>query len=158
MTNSAHFARDRRRRRGAIQLEAPLESPLPSPSSLTSFTAPRSRVVSPGSPPPASPFAPPYSPVPEPSQDDHNADDAPPTTPDANKTPPRGRLQRSFAPSERENAGPAILPGLLRRLGRPFSGPWRGPSSPLASVSLADSSSKGSLSHLRRMFSRRRRG
>lgn len=148
MTNSAHFARDRRRRRGAIQLEAPLESPLPSPSSSTSRPAPRS---------PASVLLPPCSPVLDGSHNDGHSDVAPSAVPDVNKAPPRGRLQRSFAPSERENAGTAIIPGLLRRLGRPFSGPWRGPSSPLASVSLAGAPSKGSLSRLHRVFSRRRR-
>lgn len=150
MTNSAQFARDRRRRRGAIQLEAPLESPLPSPTSITSCPAP---------PSPASPLEPPYSPtlVPDVYHNGGNSDTASSTIPDANKASPRGRLQRSFTPSERENAGSAILPGLLRRLGRPFSGPWRGPSSPLASIPATDAPPSGSLSRLRRLFSRRRR-
>ena len=150
MTNSAHFARDRRRRRGAIQLEAPLESPLPSPTSITSCSAPRS---------PASPLEPPYSPPPvsEPHHSDGISDIAAPISPNVNEALPRGRLQRSFTPSEREKAGPAILPGLLRRLGRPFSGPWRGPSSPLASIPATDAPPSDSLSRIRRVFSRRRR-
>jgi len=149
MTNSAHFARDRRRRGGAIQLAASLESPLASPSSPTSFPAPCS---------PVSPVAPHHSPVPDGFRNDGYSDVAPSTTPDTDKAPPRGRLQRSFTPSERGHAGLAILPGLLRRLGRPFSGPWRGPSLPLASIPANNAPSKGSLSRLRRVFSRRRRG
>lgn len=149
MTNSAHFARDRRRRRGAIQLEAPVESPLSSPSSPPS--CPRSRS-------PVPPFAPHYSPVPDGCHDDVCSDVAPSTTPDTDKAPPRGRLQRSCTPSERTDAGPAILPGLLRRLGRPFSGPWREPSSPLASLPTTDGPPPSSLSRLRRLIGSSRRG
>ncbi|KAH0287407.1 hypothetical protein KCU62_g6065, partial [Aureobasidium sp. EXF-3399] len=149
MTNSAHFARDRRRRRTAIQLEAPLKSPLHLSSSPPSFPRIRS---------PVSPVAPHHSPVPDGFRNDGCSDVAPSTTPDTDSVPPRGRLQRSFTPSERKDAGPAILPGLLRRLGRPFSGPWRGPSSLLTSIPATDTQAAGSLSRLRRMFSRRRRG
>jgi hypothetical protein len=148
MTNSAHFARDRRRRRGAIHLDAPLELHSPPLSSPTSCFAP---------PSPVSPLVPPYCQIPHLSPVDNNPDIASPATPDANRAPPRGRLQRSFTPSEREDAGVAIVPGLLRRLARPFSGPWRGPSSPLASIPLADAPPASRLSRLRRLFSRRRR-
>jgi hypothetical protein len=148
MTNSAHFARDRRRRRGAIHLEVPLELPTPSLSSPTLTT-----------PSPAPLLLPPYCETSRLSPDDANpeiASPATPATPIANKPPPRARLQRSFTPSERENAGVAIAPGLLRRLARPFSGPWRGPSSPLASVPMADAPPVGPLSRLRRWVLRRR--
>jgi hypothetical protein len=148
MTNSARFARDRRRRRGAIHLDAPLELHSPPLSSPTSCFAP---------PSPVSPLVPPYCQIPHLSPVDNNPDIASPATPDANRAPPRGRLQRSFTPSERVDAGVAIVPGLLRRLARPFSGPWRGPSSPLASIPLADAPPASRLSRLRRLFSRRRR-
>jgi hypothetical protein len=147
MTNSAHFARDRRRRRGAIQLEVPLELPTPSLSSPTSYLAPTL---------PATPLVAPYCETSHLSHDDNNPNIASPTTPDTNRAPPRGRLQRSFTPSEREDAGVAIVPSLLRRLARPFSGPWRGPSSPLALVPMADTPPTRPLSRLRRWFSRRR--
>jgi len=149
MTNSAHFARDRRRRRGAVQFEAPVESPIPSPSSPTSYPAPCS---------PASALGPSYSTVPDVSYNHGYSDAASSALSEADRAPPRGRLQRSFTPSEREHAGPTILPGLLRRLGRPFSGPWRGPSSPLASIPATNPPPKGSFSRLRRVFSRRRKG
>jgi hypothetical protein len=144
MTNSAHFARDRRRRRGAIHLEVPLELPTPSLSSPTLTT-----------PSPAPLALPPYCEIPHLSPDD-DSDIASPAPPDANRAPPRARLQRSFTPSERENAGVAIVPGLLRRLTSPFSGPWRGPSSPLASVAIRDTPPTRPLSRLRRWLSRRR--
>jgi hypothetical protein len=145
MTNSAQFARDRRRRRGAVIFDAPLELQYPPLSSPTSHSVP---------PSPAPPLVPTYS---RDSHHDNNIGPASPAVLDVNRAPPRGRLQRSFTPSEREDAGVAIVPGLLRRLARPFSGPWRGPSSPLASVSLIDAPPTGPLKRLRRMFSRRRR-
>ncbi|THY35046.1 hypothetical protein D6D01_01661 [Aureobasidium pullulans] len=137
MTNSANVARDRRRRRGAIQLDVtplgPVFSLLPS---LVSPSHPLSRLE--GSdddlPPPVSSSA---------------ADGAMPST-------PRARLQRSFMPSEREGAGAILVPGLLRRLGRPFSGSWQGLSSPLGSVSSTDLPRVSCWSRLRRLFSRRR--
>jgi hypothetical protein len=145
MTNSAQFARDRRRRRGAVIFDAPLELHCPPPSSPTSHSVP---------PSPAPPLVPACS---RDSRRDDNIGPASPTVPDVNRAPPRGRLQRSFTPSEREDAGVAIVPGLLRRLARPFSGPWRGPSSPLAHVSLVDAPPAGPLKRLSRIFSRRRR-
>jgi hypothetical protein len=145
MTNSAQFARDRRRRRDAIQLDAPLEVPSAPISLPVSSSTPSSR---------APPLLPAYS---RDSRHDDNLGLASPTVSDVNRAPPRGRLQRSFTPSEREDAGVAIVPGLLRRLARPFSGPWRGPSPPLAPVSLIDAPPAGPLERLRRMFSRRRR-
>jgi hypothetical protein len=145
MTNSAQFARDRRRRRGAVIFDAPLELHYPPLSSPTSHSVPHS---------PAPPLVPAYS---RDSRRDDNIGPASPTVPDVNRAPPRGRLQRSFTPSEREDAGVAIVPGLLRRLARPFSGPWRGPSSPLAHVSLVDAPPAGPLKRLSRIFSRRRR-
>ncbi|KAI5202788.1 hypothetical protein E4T39_04441 [Aureobasidium subglaciale] len=135
--NSANAARDRRRRRGAVQLDgSPLEpgfSSQPSPTSAPSPSLPRGR--------------------------QHGSEDgnSPPTsTSDTRRAAPRARLQRSFIPSEREHAGVALVPGLLRRLGRPFSGPWQGPSSPLTSVSLAAVPPSGRLSRLRDLFQRRR--
>ena len=148
MTNSAYFARDRRRRRGAIHLDALLELPSPLPSSPAPYSAPHSpdpsllpschRIV-----------CVPYG--------EETSGITSPIIPDTNRAPPRGRLERSFTPSERKDAGIAIVPGLLRRLGRPFSGPWRGPSSPIASISGADAPPAGPLSRLRRVFSRRRK-
>jgi hypothetical protein len=146
MTNSAHFARDRRRRRGAIHLEGPLELPTPSLSPPTSASVP---------PSPAPLLLPPYCQISHLSHD-NTPDVASPITPHTNRPPPRARLQRSFTPSERENAGVAIVPGLLRRLARPFSGPWRGPSSPLASVPLTDAPPVRPWSRLRRWVLRRR--
>jgi hypothetical protein len=147
MTNSAHIARDRRRRRGAIHLEVALELPTPSLSSPTPYSASAS---------PAPPLVPPYHQTSRLPHNDNNPNIVSPVPLDANKPPPRARLQRSFTPSEREDAGVTIVPGLLRRLARPFSGPWRGPSSPLASVPLTDAPSTRPLSRLRRWFSRRR--
>lgn len=135
MTNSANFARGRRRR-GAIQHDIPLELEL-SPSSSAI---------------PTSPSALPHD---SDSSDDGNArhsEDL--SVNDDKRATPRGRLQRSFTPSERDDAGVVLVPGLLRRLGRPFSGPWRGPSSPLAPVSMVAAPPVGGLSRLRRLFSR----
>jgi hypothetical protein len=144
MTNSAQFARDGRRRRGAIIFDAPLElhyPPLSSPYSVP--------------PSPPRPIPPAYS-----RDSRHDDDDIVPASavvPDVNRAPPRGRLQRSFTSSEREDAGVVIIPGFLRRLAGPFSGLWQGPSSPLAPVSLVDTPPAGPLKRLRRVFSRRRR-
>ncbi|KAI5205875.1 hypothetical protein AUEXF2481DRAFT_585628 [Aureobasidium subglaciale EXF-2481] len=137
MTNSANFARDRRRRRGAVQFEvSPLEPTFPSQPSPIS------------------------APSPPPPQDRHHGSEgssSPATARSATRrATPRGRLQRSFVPSERECAGVLLTPGLLRRLGRPFSGPWQGPSSPLISVSLAATPPDSRLSRLRDLFQRRR--
>ncbi|KAG9517595.1 hypothetical protein KCV07_g6114, partial [Aureobasidium melanogenum] len=137
MTNSANFARGRRRR-GAIQHDVLLEPELSSSSSPA---------------PPSLPALP---------HDFDCSDDDNARVPENfsvnndNKATPRGRLQRSFRPSERDDAGVVLVPGLLRRLGRPFSGPWRGPSSPLAPVSSVTASPSGRMSRLRRLFSRRR--
>jgi hypothetical protein len=147
MTNSAHFARDRRRRRGAIHLDAPLELPSPLPS----LPAPSSAPHSPG------PSLLPYHRIVCVPYGEETSGITSPIISNTNRAPPRGRLERSFTPSERKDAGIAIVPGLLRRLGRPFSGPWRGPSSPLASVSATDAPPAGPLSRLRRVFSRRRK-
>ncbi|CAD0098593.1 unnamed protein product [Aureobasidium mustum] len=137
MTNSANFARGRRRR-CAIQHDIPLELELPS------------------SPSPA-PSSSPASPHDLESSDDENAGVSENLSIDHDRrATPRVRLQRSFTPSERDDAGVALVPGLLRRLGRPFSGPWRGPSSPLAPVSSVAAPPVGRLSRLRRLFSRRR--
>ncbi|KAI4836048.1 hypothetical protein E4T44_08488 [Aureobasidium sp. EXF-8845] len=116
-------------------------------------------------PPLSSPYSvPPSPPRPIPpaySRDSrHDDDDIVPASavvPDVNRAPPRGRLQRSFTSSEREDAGVVIIPGFLRRLARQFSGLWQGPSSPLAPVSLVDTPPAGPLKRLRRVFSRRRR-
>ncbi|KAI4843351.1 hypothetical protein E4T44_06784 [Aureobasidium sp. EXF-8845] len=145
MTSSAQFARNRRRRRGAVNFDAPLELHSPPLSSPTSYSVPLLR---------PRPILPAYP------RESHHDDNISPTSAavlDVNRAPPRGRLQRSFTPSEREDAGVVIVRGLLRRLARPFSGPWRGPSSPLAPVSLADAPPAGPLKRLRRMFSRRHR-
>jgi hypothetical protein len=147
MTNSAHFARDRRPRHGAIHLDAPLELPSPSSSSLAPCSAPHS----------PDPSLLPYHRIVCVPYGVETLDITSPIVPDINRAPHRGRLERSFTPSERKDAGVAIVPGLLRRLGRPFSGPWRGASSPLASVSGADAPPAGPLSRLRRVFSRRRK-
>lgn len=137
MTNSANFARGRRRR-GAIQYDVSLELNV---SSLSSAAQPSPPVLSPGL--------------------DSSDGDSVRVSEDLsvcndNIATPRGRLQRSFTPSERDDAGVILVPGLLRRLGRPFSGPWRGPLSPLTPVSLVAAPPVGRLSCLRRFFSRRR--
>lgn len=147
MTNSAHFARDRRRRRDAVHLDAPLELPSSLPSSLAPCSAPHS---------PDPSLLPDHRIVCVPYGEEISGITSL-IIPDTNRAPPRGRLERSFTPSERKGAGIAIVPGLLRRLGRPFSGPWRGPSSPLAPVSGADAPPAGPLSRLRRVFSCRRK-
>ncbi|KAG9564659.1 hypothetical protein KCU77_g8798, partial [Aureobasidium melanogenum] len=137
MTNSADFARGRRRR-GAIQHDVSLELEL---SSLSSPTLPS------------------LSALPQDlnvSDDDNARVSENLSVDNDNRATPRGRLQRSFTPSERDDAGVVLLPGLLRRLGRPFSGPWRGPSSPLAPVSLVAAPPAGRMARLRRLFSRRR--
>ncbi|KAI5268663.1 hypothetical protein E4T47_07682 [Aureobasidium subglaciale] len=137
MTNSANVARDRRRRRGAVQFEgSPLEPGFPSQPSPTS------------------------APSPSPPQGRHHGSEggsSPPTARSATRrATPRGRLQRSFVPSERERAGVVLVPGLLRRLGRPFSGPWQGPSSSLVSVLLTTAPPDSHLSRLRDLFQRHR--
>ncbi|KAG9946742.1 hypothetical protein KCU85_g6189, partial [Aureobasidium melanogenum] len=137
MTNSANFARGRRRR-GAIQHEASLELD----------------VSSSHSPAPPPPFF--LSPDLDSSDDDKVRVSEDLSGYKDNTATPRGRLQRSFTPSEREDAGVVLVPGLLRRLSRPFSGPWRGPSSPLTPVSSVAAPPVGRLARLRRLFSRRR--
>ncbi|KAH0369238.1 hypothetical protein KCU65_g3454, partial [Aureobasidium melanogenum] len=137
MTNSANFARGRRRR-GAIQHEVSLELDISSSSSSA-----------PPSPPALSPDS-------DSSDDDNARVSEELSVYNDNTATPRGRLQRSFTPPERGDAGVVLVPGLLRRLGRPFSGPWRGPSSPLTPVSLVAAPPAGRLSRLRRLFSRRR--
>ncbi|KAG9592042.1 hypothetical protein KCU77_g7137, partial [Aureobasidium melanogenum] len=135
MTNSANFARGRRRR-GAIQHDILLE-----PELSSSFLSA-----------PPSPYALPRD---LDSSDDDNARSSEVfSVNDDNRATPRGRLQRSFTPSERDDSGVVLVPGLLRRLGRPFSGPWRGLSSPLAPVSLVAAPPAGRMARLRRLFSR----
>ncbi|KAG9642973.1 hypothetical protein KCU64_g11943, partial [Aureobasidium melanogenum] len=139
MTNSANFARGRRRRRrGAIQHDVSLGLEL---SSLPSPTLPSLPALSHDLN----------------SSDDDNARVSEDLSADNdNRATPRGRLQRSFTPSERDDAGVVLVPGLLLRLGRPFSGPWRGPSSPLAPALLVAAPPAGRMARLRRLFSRRR--
>jgi hypothetical protein len=76
-------------------------------------------------------------------------------TPFPSPTTPRARPTCSFPPSERETAGEILAPGLLRRLGRPFSGPWVGSSSGLPPLPLSPSS-VGCFSGLKRFCSFRR--
>ncbi|CAD0114215.1 unnamed protein product [Aureobasidium uvarum] len=136
MTNSANFARGRRRRRGAIQADAVSE---PGPSSPLSST-PSVKLS-----PPASPLGSSWAQVPHDDSGNGIARVSDPSdAPENSTTSPRGRLQRSFTPSERDNAGVVLVPGLFRRLGRPFS------------VSTIGLPSTGRLSRLRRLFSRRR--
>ncbi|KAG9854135.1 hypothetical protein KCU98_g2776, partial [Aureobasidium melanogenum] len=137
MTNSANFARGRRRR-GAIQHDVLLE-----PELASSYSP---------APPSPSAFLHDFD-----SSDDNNARvSEDPSVDNDNRPTPRGCLQRSLTPSERDDAGVVLVPGLLRRLGRPFSGPWRGPSSPLAPIPSVAAPPVGRLSRLRRLFSRRR--
>lgn len=138
MTNSANFARDRRRRRGAIYLNASVELEL-APSSW-----------------PAPP-SPPALPQDLDSSDDGTAGISEILSADDNSgAKPRGRLQRPYTSSKRDGAGVVMVPGLLRRLVRPFSGPWRGPPSPLTPVSLVAAPPVGRLSRLGRLFSHHR--